>query len=562
MKILYFFGALLLASTNTRAELVEQIAIDKIFEQWNNTHSPGGSVGVIKDNKLIFAQGYGLANLEYDIPNSKKSIFLIASTSKQFTAASIILLAEQGKLTLEDRLTKYFPEFPTYGNDITIAHLLNHTSGIRDYLTLSYLAGFNESDVYTDSQVMHWLANQKATEIIPGEQFLYSNYGYWLLGKIVEKASGKSLAEYANQEIFKPLNMQQTHFHNNHKHIVKNRASGYRMIGENQYEISMTSLDMVGDGGLYTNIEDLKKWDDAFYNRKLFSENFWRMMLKKGKFNNGTLSSYASGLRLGEHRKLNTIRHGGSFAGYRAEFIRFPEKKLSIIVLANRADADSTGKAYEIANLFIKDKKTKTESSQTNKPDKTQQEIVEFNMPTSQFDQFSGNFWDEKHSQLQSVFIKNNALMVRVQGNEYLLKAIASDTFSVANIPVNITLKFSTNKNGKRTITTKIADSAPSSAVEYDVKKYSKEKLNAFSGKYYSNELDAIYQLIIKDDKLVLTINNKIFSPLEIVQTNIAISGRRDTLTFTKSKWDTVSGFNLAARGIKNIWFKKIDTQL
>lgn len=469
MKKLYFFSLLLLlASTNIRAELAQQIAIDKIFEQWNSS-GPGGAVGVIKDNKLIFAKGYGLANLEHEIPNNSKSIFRIASTSKQFTAASVILLAEQGKLSLEDKLTKFFPEFPPYGDNITIAHLLNHTSGIRDYLTLSYLAGFGESEVYTDSQVMHWLTSQKATEISPGDQYLYSNSGYWLLGQIVKKVSGKSLAEYAKQEIFTPLNMQHTHFHNNHKRIVKNRASGYRLISDNHYEISMTNLDMVGDGGVFTNIEDLKKWDDAFYNRKVLSESFWQLMLTKGKLNDGTLSDYASGLRIGEHRNLKTIRHGGSFAGYRAEFIRFPEKKLSIIVLANRADAGATGRAYEVANLFINNEQKSAELAQSSKPEKKQEEVVDFVIPASKLEQYTGNYWDEKYSQLQRVFIKDKALVIRVQGNEYLLKAIAADSFVIANIPVNITLKFDTNDNGKRIITTKIADSEPSDAVEYDV---------------------------------------------------------------------------------------------
>lgn len=559
MKKLYFFSLLLLlASTNIRAELAQQIAIDKIFEQWNSS-GPGGAVGVIKDNKLIFAKGYGLANLEHEIPNNSKSIFRIASTSKQFTAASVILLAEQGKLSLEDKLTKFFPEFPPYGDNITIAHLLNHTSGIRDYLTLSYLAGFGESEVYTDSQVMHWLTSQKATEISPGDQYLYSNSGYWLLGQIVKKVSGKSLAEYAKQEIFTPLNMQHTHFHNNHKRIVKNRASGYRLISDNHYEISMTNLDMVGDGGVFTNIEDLKKWDDAFYNRKVLSESFWQLMLTKGKLNDGTLSDYASGLRIGEHRNLKTIRHGGSFAGYRAEFIRFPEKKLSIIVLANRADAGATGRAYEVANLFINNEQKSAELAQSSKPEKKQEEVVDFVIPASKLEQYTGNYWDEKYSQLQRVFIKDKALVIRVQGNEYLLKAIAADSFVIANIPVNITLKFDTNDNGKRIITTKIADSEPSDAVEYDVTSYPEEKLSALSGKYYSHELDVIYQLVIEEGKLVLTIDNKISSPLELVKANLAVSSRKDTLTFTTNKMNTVSGFSLAARGIKNIWFKKVD---
>ncbi|MGB1033207.1 MAG: serine hydrolase domain-containing protein, partial [Flavobacteriales bacterium] len=213
----------------------ESEAIDAIFEEWNKTDAPGCGLGIIKDGKMIYGRGYGMANLEYDIPNSNNSVFRIGSTSKQFTAACIVLLAEKGKLNLDDKLNTFFPEFPEYAKKISVRHLLNHTSGVRDYLTISYLKGYTDDEYYTDEDLMKWLVNQDDLNFEPGEEFLYSNSGYWLLGQIVEKVSEKNMADYAKDELFTPLGMNNTHFHNNHNEIVKNRASGYTPTGENSY---------------------------------------------------------------------------------------------------------------------------------------------------------------------------------------------------------------------------------------------------------------------------------------------------------------------------------------
>ena len=356
-------------------QIKESQAIDSIFSEWNKPNTPGCVLGIIKDGKLIYAKGYGLANMEYDIQNSATSVFRIGSTSKQFTAACIVLLAEQGKLSLDNPLSDFFPDFPEYANKITIRHLLNHTSGIRDYLQLAYLKGYGDDDFYVNDNIMKWLVNQTDLNFSPGAEHLYSNSGYWLLGQIVHKSAGVNMADFAQKEIFEPLGMNNTHFHNDHTQIVKNRASGYVPNGNDTYKISMTTLDMIGDGGIFTTIKDIKKWDDAYYNSKVLSRTFWSMMTKQGVLNNGEAIDYASGLMISEYKGLKTIRHGGAFVGFRAELLRFPEQHLSIAIFANRGDANPSRKANQVADVLmmgklIEDVDKKDENPKTEAPRK------------------------------------------------------------------------------------------------------------------------------------------------------------------------------------------------
>ena len=335
------------------AQNEQTAAIDKVFEAWDKPDTPGASLGVFKDGEIMYARGYGLANMEYDIPNDANSVFRIGSTSKQFTAACVVLLALDGKLSLDDKLSKFFPGFPDYANSITVKQLLNHTSGVRDYLQLAYLKGLRNDDFYVDEDIMVWLKQQKGLNFEPGSEYLYSNSGYWLLGQIVAEVSGKNMADFAKERIFDPLGMTSTHFHNDHNRVVKNRASGYAPLGLGQYAISMTTLDMIGDGGIFTSINDIKKWDDAYYNNTVFPADFWPMMTTNGILSNGEQIDYAAGLIVEEYKGQKVIRHGGAFVGFRAELLRFPDQKLSIAIFANRADADPSGMADQVADILL-----------------------------------------------------------------------------------------------------------------------------------------------------------------------------------------------------------------
>jgi len=512
-------------------------------------------LGIIKDGALIYSKGYGLANMEYDIPNSDSAVFRIGSTSKQFTAACIVLLAEQGKLSLDDNLKSLFPDFPAYAEKITIRHLLNHTSGIRDYLMISYLKGFSDNDYYEDADVMNWLTNQSDLNFDPGEDNLYSNSGYWLLGQIVKKVSGKNMADFAYEEIFEPLAMNNTHFHNDHNQIVKNRASGYVPSGDVGFKISMTTLDMIGDGGIFTNIKDIKKWDDAYYNSNVLSKEFWAMMTEQGILNSGEVIDYASGLIIGEYKGLKTIRHGGAFVGFRAELLRFPDQRLSIAIFANRGDANPSAKANQVADIMLKGSFIDTNT-------KTQDEIKDsknnsfIKLSASELKNYSGNYWNENDSYARKIYVKNDTLRYyRNENSESVLMPISANEFKMINVSADVLIRFDNKET--RSMTVIVNGGKPAIFNEFQPIVYTSEELADFEGRYYSKELDVFYSLKLEGDLLILYINDSKKSPLKLIMNNLFSNDDYGTFQFTNDQEGKLLGFRLATGRVKNLKFEK-----
>ncbi|MDH5805019.1 MAG: beta-lactamase family protein [Gemmatimonadota bacterium] len=358
MKLIRFAaGALLVAALVQPAVLLAQVPgleerIDAVFLDFEESPSPGCAVGVIRDGSFLFQKGYGYANLETATRNSPETIFRIGSTSKQFTAAAMVLLEQDGVLSLDDDIRRLLPEMPEYDATITIRHLLTHTSGLRDYLTLMYLAGKRDDDFYTDDEVLDIIGRQQGLNFLPGEEYLYSNSGYFLLSQIVKRASGMSLRRYAAENIFEPLGMRNTHFHDRHTEVVVGRADGYAPE-EDGFQKSMTTLGMIGDGGVFTSVSDLLQWDRNFYDPRLGGQEFLQRMLKRGILNNGDSLPYALGLRHGIYRGLATVSHGGAFVGFRAEMMRFPTVNTSIAVLCNVSNSNPTRRAMRVADIVL-----------------------------------------------------------------------------------------------------------------------------------------------------------------------------------------------------------------
>ena len=290
ITILLFFMSSFLAGQIT-------VKVNRLFAPWDKPDSPGCALAIIKDGRLIYKRGYGMANLELNVPITPQTVFYVGSCSKQFVAFCIALLAQQKKLSLDDDIRKYIPEMPDYGMPITINHLIHHTSGLRDYLSLEEIAGI-PLGFYHQQQALKLIARQRALNFRPGEEYLYSNSGYLLLAEIVARVSGQSLASFAQEKIFKPLGMKNSRFHDDYSKLIKNRASGYfpDNEGKDKFKNFISTFDCVGSGGLYTSVEDLFLWDQNFYHHHLGGPDLTQMMEKPGRLNNGQKLHYGFGL--------------------------------------------------------------------------------------------------------------------------------------------------------------------------------------------------------------------------------------------------------------------------
>ena len=326
--------------------------VDAIFSAWDRPESPGCALGVYRDGAIAYSRGYGMADLERRVPITPRSIFDIGSTSKQFTAAAIVMLAQDGKLTLDDEVQKWIPELPNYGTPITIRQMLHHTSGIRDYIGLLTLAGARIDDVTDAGDALRIIARQKALNFQPGAERLYSNSGYFLLSVIVERASKQTLQAFAREKIFKPLGMTNTHYLGSYDDIVPDRALAYAPRGGG-LRLDVPRWLQVGDGAVFSSVEELLQWDRNFYEPRVGGAAMIQTLQRPGSLGDGRPLTYALGLATGTHRGQRTISHGGSWGGYRAELLRFPNQRFSVAVLCNLGSIDPSALARRVADIHL-----------------------------------------------------------------------------------------------------------------------------------------------------------------------------------------------------------------
>jgi CubicO group peptidase (beta-lactamase class C family) len=326
---------------------------DSVFYGFDRIDSPGCAVGVYRDGEILYARGYGMANLELGVPVTPRTVFDIGSISKQFTATAILLLAQEGKLSLEDDVRRYVPEMPPYASGVTIRNLLNHTSGIRDYLTLMGLAGRAFDGVADTVDYLRLITRSTRTNFPPGTRYLYSNSGFALLGQIVYRVSGQSLAAFLRTRVLDPLGMRDSRSLDDHTAIISNRAQGYapRPGG---FRIAMSAVDGTGGAGsMHTTVEDFARWDRNWDSATVGGRALVDSLQVRGRLKNDSIISYALGVIVGTWRGLRTVSHGGSWEGYRAHFVRFPDQHLSVATFCNLAGSGPDTLALEVAAVYL-----------------------------------------------------------------------------------------------------------------------------------------------------------------------------------------------------------------
>ena len=488
---------LLLASfTAHAAEEPPTDKVDQVFAQWNNTNTPGCALAVVKDGRIVYEHGYGMANLELGVPITPQTVFDIGSVSKQFTAMSIMLLVQDRKLSLDGDIRKYLPEIRDYGRKITIRHLLHHTSGLRDYDDLFDIAGIPEIDLTTDRDAMEMVARQKGLNFNPGEGFLYSNTGFFLLSEIVKRVTGSTLRQFAQEHIFGPLGMTSTHFHDDHTMIVPRRATGYAPHAGGGFEIDMSNFEQLGDGSVMTTVEDLYKWDQNFYNPVVGGPEAIRDLTTPGTLDNGQPIPYGMGLFSERYRGLKWIHHSGEWVGYRAALSRFPDQHFSTLITCNSVgNMNPMRMATRIADLYLAQEFQDKRGSAAPPPSSANDDPA----------QYAGGYWSEETGAFRGFAVKNGKLVMHSPGISLELLPLGNGEFEYDSEDSERRNKYAFRRSmpGGPYRLQAVEDGAPISYQAVKGADATPDRLSEYVGNYSNDELRATWTLVVENGKLI-----------------------------------------------------------
>jgi CubicO group peptidase (beta-lactamase class C family) len=560
MRLTVVLDVLLVSSLAHAQTLPEDVTkkVDTVFEKWDRPGSPGCALGVYKDGRIVYERGYGMANLNDDVPITPSTVFHVASMSKQFTAASILLLAQQGKLSLDDDVHKYIPELPNFGERITLRHLLHHSSGLRDQWALLDLAGWRYSqDLITDDDVMSVVVRQKGLNFKPGEKYMYSNTGYTLLAIVVKRVSGMSLREFTTKNIFEPLGMMHTHFRDDHEEVIQHDALGYEQDGKGKpFRMNLTNFDTTGATSLHTTVEDLQLWDENFYHPHVGGPALIQQMLERGKLNSGELQDYASGLVIGTYKGLPTVDHAGADAGYRSEMTRFPEQHFSAAVLCNFADTNPSALVRQVADIVLaKDLKAPAPA-----PAKEPTKTVPTLLSAEQMANIAGTYWGQEGDDFARIQVKDGKLEMDVGRDDFHeLKPFAPAHFHVADVPWgnDVDIHVVAADAGKpRRLEQTFDGGKPKfyeSVAAFDP---SATELAEYEGAFVSEEIDPVYRISLQDGKVVLIRLKHKPDTLRPTMRDVFV-GEIGTVRFIRDANQHISGFILNAGRVQNFPFTK-----
>ena len=476
------------ATQDTRAARV-----DALFERFNRTPSPGLAIAVVDDGRVILRKGYGMANLEDQIPITPSTVFDIASVSKQFAGLAIAMLIEQGKVRLTDDIRKHIPELPDIGHTITVDHLLHHTSGLRDWPGTLAVAGWRMDDVISFDQILTMAYHQKTLNFTPGAEYTYSNTGYNLLAELVERVTGQSFRAWTDQHLFKPLGMTSSFFRDDHTALVRHRALGYARDPDSTFRSIPNNLTALGSSSLFSSVDDLAKWVLNFDNPVVGGQAAMAMTRTRGKLNSDSTIPYAFGISHGEYRGQPTVAHSGGWASFGTYLVHFPNQKFGVIVLGNSPVANPSRAAFEIADIYLEKELAPRAASPTPETGRT----VE--VSTDVLRNYVGVY---KLGPGWYVRIRQDGRTLRAQAsgeNEFAMSARSDSVFWVD--AYGATISFRRDDTGRVTHFMYRDRRAP----RMDDTRATRPAGTAdFVGSYVSDELQTTYEVVQRNDSLVL----------------------------------------------------------
>jgi CubicO group peptidase (beta-lactamase class C family) len=534
---------------------------DAFLSQWERNDMPGCAVGVVKEGRLVYKRGFGIANLDYDIPNTPSTRFQLASVSKPFTAFSIALLAQQGKLSLDDDIRKYVPEMPKYDETITIRHLIHHTSGIREYEALVRFGGLETDKAYSPKAILDMLARQKNLNFKPGEKYQYSNSGYFLMGIIVERVSGKSLRAFADENIFKPLGMKNTLIFDNRFEVIKNRAHGYQVGPDKSIRARSSLNDFVGASGVLSTVEDLYLWDQNFYEPKVGNKELISMITTPGTFNSGEKMDYAFGMWRDEYRGLPLIMHSGNInSGYRARIHSFPEQKFTAIALCNNTAILPSVIADKLADIYLEGQLKPEVPKRDRVPEALPPAIA---LPEKEALRYAGIYANSASGAVFKLNLTNGNLVYAAPPISGPIRPISKDRFAMIAGNDNYELVPVFNQSGTISEVKLIRNGGkPDVFIPVKPPLDSPQQLSGYAGTYHSDELDTNYRISQKGNNLVLKIAEFFEPSLTSVYADVFTgAGGQFNLSFSRNDRGEIAGFvlNLGGEraGAKGFAFKR-----
>jgi len=513
--------------------------VDQLFAAFDRPGSPGCSVGVIRNGRFVYKKSFGYASLELGVRLTPQSVFYVGSVSKQFTAASVALAAEQGYLSLDDDVRKYLPELPDYGHPVTLRQMVHQTSGFRDFFDLVALSGGNSAEIGSPADILKLIVRQKGLNNVPGGEWNYSNSNYFLLAEVIQHATKKSLAQFAAENIFRPLGMKHTLFFDDNTLVVPNRVAAYDPGKNGKFLVNWsTTYDLVGGGGLMSTVDDLLLWDRNFYSNKLGKGTLVQQLQSHGVLNNGNEINYAMGLTLGEYRGLPTAEHSGANFGYRSEYLRFPQQRFSTILLCNLSTAGPVDLAHKISDHYLQG-----DLAPTNTP--------RVSPGSPNLETLAGTYFDPHTKTIYKFTAEGGNLM----GWGEPLQRVAANQYYDLQGDV---MTFSSN-NGVMHLSLPIPGELYFSGDRMQPLELSAAELSRFPGTFHSDELDTTYTLSVEGGHLTVKVRNSPPIPLDAAGRDEFYSSDLGDLVFHADAGHRVSGFSLSTQASRGIIFTKLN---
>jgi len=531
-------------------------SVDAVFAEWARPGSPGCSVGISRNGVPAYEHGYGMANIELGVGITPASIFHVASISKQFTAMSILLLAQRGLLSLDDEVRKYVTELPEYDSPLTLRHLLTHTSGLRDAFLLRELDEARDDSIGRSEVLVSLLARQRRLNFTPGAEYQYNNGAYALLATIVRRVSGQPLSAFADANIFKPLGMTHTHFHDDPSAIVPNRASGYQR-GADGWRVALHGDlgRVVGNTGLFTTAHDLLLWEQNFTDVRVGARALLTVMQTPTALADGETKPYGLGLEVGTHNGIREIGHSGGDPGYSAYAARYPDRGLAVAVLCNADEGiNPVAMAREVADLYL------TGSAPRPRARRRAPAAAGFALSPDQLASKAGLYRDPSNEALLRVAVRGGKLMANDGAGgdaAFELTPVSANRFTVpGGTPA---LEFvPADTGGTKEVHVLGPQPEPRVLQAVDPVTVSETDRRAFAGEYRSPELGVTYSLVANESGVTLRIPGRADIHLEPVSDGVFAGPVVGTVTFSRGARDAVTGFTLHSTGVRALPFQRV----